>query len=107
MKQYSKVKMSTLKVDGGATANNFLMQFQADISNLQIERTRSAQVTALGAAALAGIGAGIWKDSSAIQRLTQPDKRFKPKLPRKQRHALCIGWKNALNQVKRERTHQE
>ncbi len=92
-------QMKTLKVDGGATANNYLMQFQSDILNVEVDRPKMLEVTALGAAFLAGIQAGIWnkKDISEIREI---DTIFTPKISEYDRGRKYTGWKHAVERTK-------
>jgi len=91
------VKVRELRVDGGATANNFLMQFQADVLGEKIVRPKSIGSTALGAAYLAGVGAGIWKSRSDLG--LDVDRVFTPTMSRKGADALFAGWKKAVSRV--------
>lgn len=92
-------QMKTLKVDGGATANNYLMQFQSDILNVEVDRPKMLEVTALGAAFLAGIQAGIWnkKDIAKIRKI---DTIFEPRITEYERNKKYTGWKNAVARTK-------
>jgi len=94
--QDSGIAPSELRVDGGACQNDFLMQFQADILGTPVLRPRVLEVTALGAAALAGLGVGFWRDTSALQSAIAVERRFEPTLPQSQRDALYAGWKRAV-----------
>ena len=67
-----------LRADGGAAVNNFLMQFQADILGVEVERPKIIETTALGAAYLAGLAVGIWKSTEEVERLRKVDRRFSP-----------------------------
>ncbi|MBW1295480.1 glycerol kinase GlpK [Aquimarina litoralis] len=91
--------MKELKVDGGASANNYLMQFQADILNVDVDRPEMLEVTALGAAFLAGIKAGVWtkKDISKIRIV---DTTFKPQITQHERTRKYTGWKDAVERTK-------
>ena len=95
MEEDSKVKLSTLKVDGGASANNYLMQFQADILNTNVERAEVIESTALGAAYFAGIGVGLWSMNDIIKN-RKIDKVFKPSMEDKKRVHLYKNWKKAV-----------
>ena len=95
MEEDSKVKLSTLKVDGGASANNYLMQFQADILNTNVERAEVIESTALGAAYFAGIGVGLWSMNDIIKN-RKIDKVFKPSMEDKKRIHLYKNWKKAV-----------
>jgi glycerol kinase len=98
MQDDSGLKLSTLKVDGGASANNVLMQFQADILNAEVERPEVIESTALGAAYLAGIQVGLWKKEDIIKnRKTQ--KRFSPQMENSVREKLYKGWLKAVERT--------
>ncbi len=96
MEKDSGIRLTSLKVDGGASANNFLMQFQADILNAAVVRPRCIETTALGAAYLAGLAVGYWKDRDEIAGNWQIDQRFKPQMDDKRREELKKGWKRAV-----------
>ena len=85
-----------LRVDGGASANNLLMQFQADILNMPITRPRVLETTALGAAYLAGISTGFWSGVSDIQTQWEEDRQFIPEIDANERESLLSGWRDAL-----------
>ncbi len=91
------VKVRELRVDGGATSNDFLMQFQADVLGARIVRPKSIGSTALGAAYLAGIGAGLWKGRDELG--LDVDRVFEPAMSRKEADALFAGWKQAVSRV--------
>ncbi|TAN32127.1 glycerol kinase [bacterium] len=91
--------MHELRVDGGAAVMDVLCQFQADLLGIPVRRPRNNETTALGAAFLAGLGAGIWTDSD-LKDLWKLDREFEPKMPRDQAEALLTQWRNA---VKRSR----
>jgi glycerol kinase len=86
-----------LRVDGGATSNNFLMQFQADVLGAKIVRPKTIGSTAMGAACLAGVGAGVWKSREELS--LDVDRVFTPAMPRKEADHLYAGWKQAVSQV--------
>ena len=98
MQEDCKTPLSTLKVDGGACANNVLMQFQADILNTPIERPNNVESTALGAAYLAGITIGLWKKEDILDN-KKIDRRFEPKMEEERRTKLYAGWKKAINRT--------
>ncbi|MBU2512712.1 glycerol kinase GlpK [bacterium] len=100
MEKDTNVSLSALKVDGGATTNDFLCQFQADILQLDVSRPRIIETTALGAAFLAGLAVGIWRDQDHITSLWQEDKRFTPRLEEKRINGLLKGWQSALDRSK-------
>jgi len=99
MIQDSGKEMVTLKVDGGASANNYLMQFQADLLNVEVDRPKMIEVTAFGAALLAGIKAGFWKKNT-IEDLRKVETVFKPEMKPKLRNKKYKGWLNAVNKTK-------
>ena len=96
MQSEAGLEISSLKVDGGASANNFLMQFQSDISNLRIERPVCVETTALGAAYLAGLAVGYWKDEDEIRSNWQRDREFLPQISEEKRRRLLKGWRRAV-----------
>src|SRR3954467_10190396 len=91
----SKTKFPKLRVDGGATTNDWLMQFQADILGVPVERPDCIETTALGAAGLAGIATGVW-ESSADFIARRKFERFAPAMPRDRARALQAGWARAV-----------
>ena len=91
--------MQALNVDGGASANNFLMQFQADILDTSILRPENAETTALGAAYLAGLATGFWADVDELRALRASDEVFNPAMGEAQREELLSGWKKAVGRV--------
>lgn len=96
MAQDSGIDVNSLRVDGGAVKNNFLMQFQADLLNINVERPEINETTALGAAYLAGIATGFWKDKSEIQRRWKLEQSFEPEMDQKESNRLYKGWKKAV-----------
>lgn len=96
MEQDSGMCLKSLKVDGGACANNFLMQFQSDILQAKVERPSCVETTALGAAYLAGLAVGYWKDLEEIRRNWSLERRFAPKMEEEQRKRLLGGWRRAM-----------
>ena len=98
MQEDSKIELAELKVDGGASANNFLMQFQANILNTTVERPEVIESTALGAAYLAGITVGIWQKEDII-RNRKIEKLFEPNFDEAQRNKLYNGWKKAVKRT--------
>ena len=89
----SGVDLKELRVDGGMVANNFLMQFQADILNVPVERPVVAETTALGAAYLAGLAVGYWKDTGEVTQNWALDRKFTPNMDEATREKLYSGWK--------------
>jgi glycerol kinase len=98
MQQDSKIELAELKVDGGACANNFLMQFQADILNTRVERPEVIESTALGAAYLAGITVGLWKKEDIIKN-RKIERMFEPDFDEPKRTKLYNGWKKAVRRT--------
>ncbi|REB08690.1 glycerol kinase [Sporosarcina sp. BI001-red] len=96
MEADSGISLKSLRVDGGAVANNFLMQFQADLLGVPVERPSINETTALGAAYLAGLAVGFWKDSSQIAGRWQLDREFDPKMDDAERDSLYSGWQKAV-----------
>ncbi|KGQ25628.1 glycerol kinase [Gallibacterium anatis CCM5995] len=92
-------KLKTLRVDGGATANNFLMQFQADILNTQVERPTVKEVTALGAAYLAGLATGFWKDLEELRDKASIERTFLPDQNEAKQQRRYKGWKKAVKRA--------
>jgi len=92
----SGIDMKTLRVDGGAVMNDFLMQFQADILNVPVERPSVNETTALGAAYLAGLAVGFWENKDDVQEHWQLDKKFEPQMAEQQREQLFEGWHKAV-----------
>ncbi|GAA4236482.1 glycerol kinase GlpK [Postechiella marina] len=100
MEKDSKSYISTLKVDGGASANNYLMQFQSDLLNVNVDRPKMIEVTAFGAALLAGIKAKVWSKTE-ISSIRESDIIFSPKMDDKTRKQKYKGWKKAIKRTKR------
>ena len=94
------IRLKELRVDGGACANNLLMQLQADLLNVPVVRPRVAETTALGAAYLAGLAVAFWKDLPDIAHQWQADRRFTPHMKPAARKALAAGWQKALARAK-------
>ena len=95
----SGLNLATLKVDGGAVANNFLMQFQADMLNCPVERPAVTETTALGAAYLAGLAVGFWEDPTQIQAAWQLERRFQARMARDRADELYKGWRQAVERT--------
>ncbi|HKQ25061.1 MAG TPA: glycerol kinase GlpK [Burkholderiales bacterium] len=100
----SGIAVTELRVDGGATQNNLLMQFQADVLGVPVVRPKIYETTALGAAYLAGLAVGFWKNTDALAAQWQLDRRFEPTMSAARRAALKAGWAKA---VKRSRAWVE
>lgn len=100
MENDSGQQLSTLRVDGGACKNNFLMQFQADILNTIVERPQCLELTALGAAYLAGLAVGFWQSTHDLEAVWQLDRRFEPQMAFGLRQNLLGTWNEAVNRSK-------
>jgi glycerol kinase len=96
MEQDSEIQLKKLRVDGGATANRFLMQFQSDILGVPVERPTVLETTALGAAYLAGLAVGYWTDKNEIARHWHRDEIFVSQMDDKERKKLYNGWVQAV-----------
>ena len=93
-------KLRELRVDGGATVNNALMQFQADLLRVPVVRPRTRETTALGVAYLAGLAVGFWKNRAEIARLWRDERTFRPQTPPAASRQLLAGWHRAVGRVK-------
>lgn len=100
MEKDAGLKLTELRVDGGATANNLLMQIQADLLGVPVVRPKVLETTALGAAYLAGLAVGFWQDAGDIQRNWQVDRIFEPTLPRDRAASMMAGWSKAVERSK-------
>ena len=100
MESDAGIRLTELRVDGGATANNLLMQFQADILGVPVVRPKVAETTALGAAYLAGLAVGYWRDSGDVAANRQVERRFDPAMSRDQARALMADWSKAVERAK-------
>jgi glycerol kinase len=100
MRQDADLSISELRVDGGASKNNLLMQFQADLLGVPVIRPKVTETTALGAAYLAGLAVGYWNSTAEIEQLWQADQRFEPQMNDAQREAVRSAWRQAVAQVR-------
>lgn len=96
MEEEAGMRLASLKVDGGASANNFLMQSQADISNAPVDRPRCIETTAMGAAYLAGLAVGYWRSPEEIKKNWAAGKTFLPAIDEEERERRLAGWKRAV-----------
>ncbi|PNZ06412.1 glycerol kinase GlpK [Staphylococcus kloosii] len=96
MNSDSQIEVNNLRVDGGAVKNNFIMQFQADLLNVGVERPEINETTALGAAYLAGLAVGFWSSKDEIANRWKLEEKFEPKMEEKQREKLYKGWQKAV-----------
>src|SRR5258705_12660486 len=92
--------LQDLRVDGGMTANNLLLQMQADLLGIPVHRPKITETTALGAAYLAGLAAGIWSDTDAIAEQWKVDRTFEPEMSVDRREELYSGWQRAVHAVR-------
>ena len=92
----SGIPLELLKVDGGAARSDFLLQFQADILGIRVERPKDVELTGRGVAYLAGLGTGFWHDLKQIQEIETLSKIFEPQISASKRESLCARWKDAL-----------
>jgi glycerol kinase len=99
MNRDSGVELKELRVDGGASMNNFLMQFQADMLGVTIARPRLVETTAAGSAFLAGLATGVWNTRSELDRIRHTGHRFEPQMGEGQRNELYRGWQRAVARV--------
>ena len=100
MEMDAGLSITSLRVDGGASANNFLMQFQADIENAEIVRPVITETTALGAAYLAGLAVGYYDSLDEIKGYWKADRRFEPGITGDKRATLLAGWKDAVERTR-------
>ena len=101
MEKDGNLTVSHLKVDGGAVVNSFLMQFQADIADVTVVRPKVSEITALGAALLAGLSVGFWNNIEELETYLSVDKCFNPNMDNVQRQALFSGWVDAVKKSRR------
>ena len=95
----ANIDIKTLAVDGGATENKFLMQFQSDLLKIPVIKPKMSELTSLGAAYLAGIKAGFWENTDTLTSLRQEADIFKPLMKDQERQNLLAGWKKALEKT--------
>ena len=99
MRKDSKLNIRSLKVDGGAATNDLLCRFQAGLLGIDVIRPKITEITSLGAAYLAGLAVGYWKNADEIKRCWKADKVFKPKMPAKTALKLYAGWREAVERT--------
>ena len=100
MQKDAGITLAELRVDGGAAANDLLMQFQADVLGVPVVRPQVVETTALGAAYLAGLAVGYWKSDADIQANWRVERRFEPQMPRDRVAELRGGWEKAVARAK-------
>ena len=106
MQQDCGQRLSELRVDGGAVANNFLMQFQADILGSCVERPKMRETTALGAAYLAGLASGFWSSLDELRDKAIIEREFSPQLDEAQKEKLYAGWQKAVERTRDWEDHE-
>ncbi len=99
MQADSHIELQELRVDGGATSNEMLLQFQADLLQIPVVRSRISETTVLGAAYLAGLAVGFWKSKDELASYWQADKIFTPKMPRTKAKKLREKWSKAVRRT--------
>jgi glycerol kinase len=100
IREDSGLGLETLRVDGGACENDFLMQFQADVLGAPVVRPKVLEVTAKGAALLAGLGVGFWADAGELEAQASGSRSFEPRMAPERREALYAGWKRAVERAR-------
>ena len=100
MRRDSGLRIRELRVDGGASVNDFLCRFQADVLGIPVLRPKTVETTSLGAAYLAGLGAGVWESTAAIERLAVDERKFTPAMTRGQADRLYAGWQAAVRKTR-------
>ncbi|HPG39964.1 MAG TPA: glycerol kinase GlpK [bacterium] len=100
MQSDARIQFRDLRVDGGASANNLLLQFQADLINIPVIRPRTLETTALGAAYLAGLATGYWQDQQDIKHQWQIDHVFRPQMEQEQARQLVTTWRKAVSRAR-------
>jgi glycerol kinase len=100
MQEAARIKLDILLTDGGASKNDWLMQFQADVLDREVKRSRTAELSGLGAAFAAGLGCGFWSSTDEVARVIAPHDLFRPQLEDRDRTRLIHGWNNAVASVK-------
>ena len=100
MERDSGQKINTLRVDGGASASDLLMQIQADVLDVVVERPRNLETTALGAAMMAGLGAGVWRDVEELRQVREVEREFRPALAAEARRGKLRSWSRAVERAR-------
>jgi len=100
MNRDSGITLTELRVDGGASRNDFLMQFQADLLDVPVDRPAMVETTAAGAAYLAGLATGVWNSAADLDQVRSTERRFEPSMPDGRREALYRGWLEAVTRVR-------
>ncbi len=103
MNRDSGIELTELRVDGGAAQNDFLMQFQADLLGVTVDRPQLVETTAAGSAYLAGLATGVWNSPVDLAEIRRSERRFEPVMDAARREALYSGWKEAVSRVRSDR----
>lgn len=101
MEKETGIPIKELRVDGGGSKNNFLLQFQSDISNIKVERPKIVETTALGTAFLAGLGVGFWKNQGELKNIWKSEKIFLPNMDEGKRKEFLLRWRSAVERSRR------
>jgi glycerol kinase len=99
IKEEYKIAIKALRVDGGATSNQFLMQYQADMLNIDVIASEVSELSSMGSIYLAGLGIGIWKSTDEISQLNQKNESYRPLMSSDLRNEYYSGWKDSVNQI--------
>jgi len=105
MEKDTRIKIKELRVDGGASLNNLLMQVQADLAGVPVVRPKTSETTAWGAACLAGLAVGVWKDKKELSAIWRVDQRFEPAMAAMKREEMLGRWKEAVKRAKNWEPH--
>jgi len=100
MQEVAGARLDILLTDGGASKNDWLMQFQADVLDRQVMRSQTAELSGLGAAFAAGLGSGFWSSTDAVATAISPHDLFRPRMEDHERARLVHGWTNAVTSAK-------
>jgi glycerol kinase len=103
MQADSGIDLAELRVDGGASANDLLMQIQADVLGVPVVRPADVETTVAGAAALAGLGLGLWANRDELKRDATIDRRFEPSISEDERETRYAAWKLAVSRMRTDR----
>jgi glycerol kinase len=103
MNRDSGIELSELRVDGGASQNDFLMQFQADLLGVPVERPQLVETTAAGSAYLAGLAVGVWNSPAELDEARRCERRFAPAMAEAERQRLYAGWQDAVARARSSR----
>jgi glycerol kinase len=105
MQADSGIALEELRVDGGASRNDLLMQVQANVLGVLVVRPKQVETTVLGAAYLAGLAVGVWDDRDDVRESWEVDRRFEPQWSEEERESRYAGWRDAVSRALTERPH--